>query len=113
MLYAVAAASAGLDSVTWEQLAGHPVAGLGRLAPAYWAEALVPRRTPNGRLIKRGPTARTIQEVLALVTAVRRPPSAVRRSRHRKRLLAEHHGSGGGHPAAPGPGPVPVAKETV
>ncbi|MEC4571985.1 LysR family transcriptional regulator [Streptomyces virginiae] len=58
---------AGLDSVTWEQLADHPVADLGSPAPPYWVEALAPRRTPNGRLIKRGPSARTLQEVLALV----------------------------------------------
>ncbi|MFE1832177.1 hypothetical protein [Streptomyces yangpuensis] len=36
--------------------------------------------------------------VIALVTAVRR-------SRHRKELLAERHGSGGAHPAHAGPGP--------
>ncbi|MFE5678298.1 LysR family transcriptional regulator [Streptomyces erythrochromogenes] len=58
---------AGLDSVTWEQLDDHPVADLGSPAPPYWVEALTPRRTPNGRLVKRGPTARTLQEVLALV----------------------------------------------
>ncbi|MFG2483042.1 LysR family transcriptional regulator [Streptomyces virginiae] len=58
---------ARLVSVAWEELDGYPVADLGGLAPAYWVEALVPRRTPNGRLIKRGPTARTLQEVLALV----------------------------------------------
>ncbi|MFC9810859.1 LysR family transcriptional regulator [Streptomyces virginiae] len=58
---------AGLESVTWEQLDGHPVAHIGSMAPPYWEEALAPRRTPNGRLIKRGPTACTIQEVLALV----------------------------------------------
>ncbi len=40
-----------------------------------------------------------IGAVIALVTAVRR-------SRHRKRLLAERHGSGGGHPAVPGPVPT-------
>lgn len=37
--------------------------------------------------------------VLVLVTAVRR-------SRHRKRLLAERHGSSGKHPAHPGPDPT-------
>ncbi|MFJ8053616.1 hypothetical protein [Streptomyces luteogriseus] len=31
--------------------------------------------------------------------------TAFRRRGHRKRLLAERHGSGGGHPAHPGPGP--------
>ncbi|WP_405424998.1 LysR family transcriptional regulator [Streptomyces erythrochromogenes] len=58
---------AGLDSVTWDQLDGQPVADIGSMAPPYWGEALAPRRTPNGRLIKRGPAACTIQEVLALV----------------------------------------------
>lgn len=44
--------------------------------------------------------------VIALVTAVRRRG-------HRKRLLAERHGDGGGHPAhaAPGPEPVPADSE--
>ncbi|MCX4962853.1 LysR family transcriptional regulator [Streptomyces virginiae] len=56
-----------LGSVAWEELDDHPVADLGCLAPTYWVEALLPRRTPNGRLIKRGPSARTVQEVLALV----------------------------------------------
>ncbi|GGS03414.1 hypothetical protein Snoj_08020 [Streptomyces nojiriensis] len=39
-----------------------------------------------------------IGAVIVLVTAVRR-------SRHRKRLLAERHGSGDGHPATPSPVP--------
>ncbi|MFI1284079.1 hypothetical protein ACH4U5_25585 [Streptomyces sp. NPDC020858] len=46
--------------------------------------------------------------VIVLVTAVRRRG-------HRKRLLAERHGSGGGHPVHPGPspgaGPVPADGE--
>ncbi|MDG9703295.1 hypothetical protein [Streptomyces sp. DH37] len=43
--------------------------------------------------------------VLVLVTAVRR-------SRHRRRLIAERHGSGGSHPAHLSPGPVPVAADS-
>lgn len=35
--------------------------------------------------------------------------TAVRRNGHRKRLRAERHGSGGGHPAHPGPGTGPGA----
>ncbi|MFE6908210.1 LysR family transcriptional regulator [Streptomyces erythrochromogenes] len=58
---------ARLDSVTWDQLDGRPVPDIGSMAPPYWGEALAPRRTPGGRLIKRGPAACTIQEVLALV----------------------------------------------
>ncbi|WP_405447529.1 LysR family transcriptional regulator [Streptomyces erythrochromogenes] len=58
---------AGLGSVAWEELGGYRVADLGSLAPSYWVESLTPRRTPAGRLVKRGPTARTLQEVLALV----------------------------------------------
>ncbi|MFD6227934.1 LysR family transcriptional regulator [Streptomyces sp. NPDC060232] len=58
---------ADLDSVSWEELGGYRVVDLGHLAPPYWVESLTPRRTPAGRLIRRGPTARTLQEVLALI----------------------------------------------
>jgi hypothetical protein len=37
--------------------------------PRYWGEAMVPERTPGGRLIPRGPRPRTFHEILALVAA--------------------------------------------
>ncbi|WP_428957780.1 LysR substrate-binding domain-containing protein [Streptomyces sp. cg35] len=54
-------------SASLEDLADHHVADLGPDAPEYWGAAMVPLRTPLGRRIPRGPTARTFHAILFLV----------------------------------------------
>lgn len=56
-------------SVSIEDLADHVVPNLGPIIPDYWAEAMLPRSTPMGRPIRRGPESRTFHEILALVAA--------------------------------------------
>lgn len=56
-------------SVSLEDLAGRTVLDPGTRAPGYWIEAMLPKRTPAGRLIPRGPHAQTFHEVLTLVAA--------------------------------------------
>lgn len=58
---------ASRGSVSMEDLGGRPVLDVGDAVPKYWAEAMVPRTTPSGRLIPLGPAARTFHEVLALI----------------------------------------------
>ena len=48
-------------------LADNHVVDLGPDAPEYWVVSMVPTRTPSGRRIPRGPTARTFHEILSLV----------------------------------------------
>ncbi|MGK5550797.1 LysR family transcriptional regulator [Actinomadura kijaniata] len=62
---------ASRESVSMEELGGRLVFEPGTTAPDYWIEALVPRRTPAGRLIPRGPHARSFHEILALVASGR------------------------------------------
>ncbi|MEV5838836.1 LysR substrate-binding domain-containing protein [Nocardia sp. NPDC052112] len=50
-----------------EDLADNHVVDLGPDAPEYWVASMVPTRTPHGRRIPRGPTARTFHELLSLV----------------------------------------------
>ncbi|XVQ86067.1 hypothetical protein ACQP2K_01135 [Microbispora siamensis] len=49
--------------------ADNHVVDLGPDAPEYWVASMVPTRTPQGRRIPRGPTARTFHEILSLVAA--------------------------------------------
>ncbi|GGV24924.1 LysR family transcriptional regulator [Streptomyces longisporoflavus] len=66
---AVAADSdlASRTRVSLEDLAGRTVPDPGTRAPREWLRAMCPERTPGGRLIHRGPPARTFHELLALV----------------------------------------------
>ncbi|MFC4056942.1 LysR family transcriptional regulator [Planomonospora corallina] len=58
---------AARDSASLEDLGDHLVVDGGAGAPDYWVESMVPWRTPSGRRIGRGPSARTFHEVLSLV----------------------------------------------
>jgi DNA-binding transcriptional LysR family regulator len=60
---------AGRESVSMEDLGGRQVPDSSPEIPGYWREAMIPERTPGGRLIPRGPYARTFHEILALVAA--------------------------------------------
>jgi len=60
---------AGEDGVSVEALGDHTVLDLGAGVPSYWEEAMVPRRTPAGRPVLRGPVARTFHEVLTVVAS--------------------------------------------
>jgi DNA-binding transcriptional LysR family regulator len=57
------------STASLEDLGERLVPDTGALAPDYWIEAMLPRRTPSGRLVRRGPTVRTFHEILALVAA--------------------------------------------
>jgi DNA-binding transcriptional LysR family regulator len=54
-----------------EDLADNHVVDLGPDVPEYWVAAMVPTRTPLGRRVPRGPTARTFHEILSLVASGR------------------------------------------
>ncbi|MFI6514144.1 LysR family transcriptional regulator [Spirillospora sp. NPDC050679] len=56
-------------SVSLEDLADGRVFGTAHGGPAYYEEAVVPRLTPGGRPIPRGPAVETVQEILAHVGA--------------------------------------------
>jgi DNA-binding transcriptional LysR family regulator len=56
------------DAVRLEDLAGDKVLRPAPL-PGYMEESLVPRLTPGGRPIERGPRFRTVQEMLSLIGA--------------------------------------------
>ncbi|GIG59936.1 LysR family transcriptional regulator [Longispora fulva] len=60
---------AGRDAVSMNDLGGRTVLDPGADMPDYWLEAMLPKRTPEGRLIPRGPAARTFHEVLTRVAA--------------------------------------------
>ncbi|KGN30735.1 hypothetical protein N802_05890 [Knoellia sinensis KCTC 19936] len=62
---------AGRSRVSLEGLAGRTVPDGGPLMPQEWLHAICPKRTPDGRMIHRGPQARTFHELLALVAAGR------------------------------------------
>ncbi|TYB57419.1 LysR family transcriptional regulator [Nonomuraea sp. PA05] len=57
---------AARTSVSYEDLADEVVMGGAR--PDYWREALVPRRTPSGRLIPIGPIVNNSAEMLPLLS---------------------------------------------
>ncbi|MEU8486616.1 LysR family transcriptional regulator [Streptomyces sp. NPDC048641] len=72
----VLAVAAGSDlasraRVSLEDLAGRTVPDPGPRTPEEWFREMCPDRTPGGRLVHRGPQARTFHEVLALVAAGR------------------------------------------
>lgn len=56
-------------SVSMEDFADRLFLDPGPVLPASWAEAMLPRRTPGGRPIPRGPRASTFHEVLTMVAA--------------------------------------------
>lgn len=56
-------------SVSMEDFADHVVFDPGPGLPAYWIEAMLPRETPQGREVRRGPHAATFHEVLTAVAA--------------------------------------------
>ncbi|MBP0450050.1 LysR family transcriptional regulator [Kitasatospora sp. RG8] len=70
---AVPAASgwARRESMSMEDLGDCTTFEFGPHVPGYWADAMLPRHTPEGRPIPRGPSARTFHEVLALIAAGR------------------------------------------
>ncbi|MYS86063.1 LysR family transcriptional regulator [Embleya scabrispora] len=68
---ATGSAPAGRNGVSLEDLGDVTVFDPGPDVPDYWFEAMVPRRTPGGRRIARGPAGRTFHEILALIAAGR------------------------------------------
>jgi len=58
---------AGEHAVSIEVLGDHTVVDVGAAVPGYWEEAMIPRRTPSGRAVLRGPVARSFHEVLTTV----------------------------------------------
>ncbi|MFI6265222.1 LysR family transcriptional regulator [Micromonospora sp. NPDC051006] len=56
---------AGRASISYNDLADQTVMGGAR--PSYWREALVPVRTPDGHVIKIGPTVSTFQEMIPIL----------------------------------------------
>jgi DNA-binding transcriptional LysR family regulator len=56
-------------SASLEDLGDHPSVNTGPRMPDYWTEAMIPARTPSGRLVPRGPHAQTFHEVLTIVAA--------------------------------------------
>lgn len=59
------------DALTLEDLAGQTLCDIGTLAPHYWSDELIPRHTPSGHPIPRGPHVHTFQEMLAAIAADR------------------------------------------
>lgn len=60
---------AALPTASLEDLAGRATPDPGPHAPAYWLRGMFPTATPSGRVIPRGPRARTCHELLALVAS--------------------------------------------
>lgn len=58
---------ASRESVSLEDLGDVVAPSLSPVMPDYWEEAMLPRFTPGGRPIRRGPEARTFHEILTLV----------------------------------------------
>jgi DNA-binding transcriptional LysR family regulator len=54
---------AAREEVSLEDLGGRTVLDPGTQVPDYWAEAMIPKQTPSGRSIPRGPHVRTFHEV--------------------------------------------------
>ncbi|MEE1770241.1 substrate-binding domain-containing protein [Streptomyces sp. JV185] len=57
----------GRATVTLDDLAGVPLLTIAGDIPEYWLEHRLPRRTPSGRPIERGPSVTNFQETLTLV----------------------------------------------
>jgi DNA-binding transcriptional LysR family regulator len=62
---------ASYDIIEPEELAHETLISGPDAAPAYWIDYHLPSTTPLGRPIRRGPSARTVQETLSLVAAGR------------------------------------------
>lgn len=58
-------------TVSLEELDAHTLCDIGTVAPGYWADELIPPRTPSGCPIPRGPRVHTFQEMLATIAAGR------------------------------------------
>ncbi|WP_280235303.1 LysR family transcriptional regulator [Nocardia cyriacigeorgica] len=73
MRLAVATGSelAGRATIAVEELGEQTLCDIGTAAPDYWADELIPPRTPSGRPIRRGPRVYTFQEMLATIAAGR------------------------------------------
>ncbi|MEV6218037.1 LysR family transcriptional regulator [Nocardia sp. NPDC051833] len=63
--------SATRTTMSVEDLGDHTLCDIGTDAPGYWADELIPPRTPAGRPIPRGPRVHTFQEMLAAIAAGR------------------------------------------
>ncbi|WP_262852532.1 LysR family transcriptional regulator [Mumia quercus] len=57
------------SGVSVEVLADEPVFDVGAGVPSYWEQAMLPRRTPSGRPVRRGRPVRTFHEILTRVAA--------------------------------------------
>jgi DNA-binding transcriptional LysR family regulator len=57
------------SSVSLEDFAGRVVVDPGPQAPEYWMQSMLPRCTPSGRPVPRGPLATTFHELLARIAA--------------------------------------------
>ncbi|MFD6418393.1 LysR family transcriptional regulator [Streptomyces sp. NPDC060194] len=78
-------ALAGRDTVSLEDLATVPLVTIDG-QPRYFLDLHYPHRTPRGRLVPRGPTASSWQEVLALVGAGKgASPTCARAARYYSR----------------------------
>ncbi|GAA1632232.1 LysR family transcriptional regulator [Catellatospora bangladeshensis] len=62
---------AGRGAVSMEDFAGRTVVDPAPPAPGYWTEAMLPRLTPSGQPVPRGPVVTTFHEVLTQVAAGR------------------------------------------
>jgi predicted ATPase/DNA-binding transcriptional LysR family regulator len=60
---------AAKESASMEDLGDRLVLDHGSNAPDYWVEAILPRYTPSGRRVGRGPVVRTFHEILSLVAS--------------------------------------------
>lgn len=57
------------SSVSLEDFADRLVVDPGPRAPEYWMQAMLPRHTPSGRPVPRGPLVTTFHELLARIAA--------------------------------------------
>lgn len=60
---------AARDAASIEDLGDRVVPDHGSRAPNYWIEAMAPRRTPTGRIVRRGTGASTFHEILSLIAS--------------------------------------------
>ncbi|MEV0334438.1 LysR family transcriptional regulator [Nocardia sp. NPDC050717] len=58
-------------TISLEDLGMRSLCDIGTVAPGYWADELIPPRTPSGRPIGRGPCVHTFQEMLATIATGR------------------------------------------
>jgi DNA-binding transcriptional LysR family regulator len=60
---------AGRPSISIEEVVGETAFALANTAPDYWRDFHLPVRTPSGRMLRRGQTVYTCQEILSLAAA--------------------------------------------